>query len=115
MKDKVSFSTMTETWFDDIAHSNLPNKVEILNMMTHVANKINLIRVVKLLELNSTVKGIKEVINHANFIIVGEFNSEFRFRYTNPKGHKAFSKQVSVTSEFFSMLRQSLTYNELED
>ncbi len=30
---------MTETWFDDIAHSNLPNKVEILNMMTRVANK----------------------------------------------------------------------------
>ena len=112
MAEKIAFNTMVETWFNDITNGDLPNKIDILNQMTKVPTRRNLLKVEALLKVNGATKGIKEVLNHIAFILAGEFKSEFRYRYSTFSGNNSFYKQVSVASEFFSLLRQALTYSD---
>jgi hypothetical protein len=104
------FSKDIDKWFDIISSVEISNKQEILFIINKTANKKNF---TKLLDLiynrikNNNGTGLRSVYSMIISIADNNYKNEFLNRFSNNK------KQVSVCSEFFSLLKQALTYKDI--
>jgi len=122
----TTFNESTDTWFSDMSEvaKDLQYKNKILNVIKYVPNKNNLLKLKALLraeqtyimertdsnaETDKTFIALDNCIKTIDLCMDGEFRKEFRYQYHKTLNIKG-GYMVSVTSEFFSLLKQSLTY-----
>jgi hypothetical protein len=98
------FNKDVDKWFDFIVDSKINNKKEIISILNKTANINNFDKLFKLIETNKQFKKVNIFIIN---IMSNKYSKEFRYKYSNNKN------TVSVTSEFFSLLKQALTYKDL--
>jgi hypothetical protein len=113
---KSNFSMQVDEWFSRLSEfgnetSELKDQIVELSS-ANIPNRRRLDKMILLLEQLPATPQFVKLITQANAIITGDYSGrgkEFKFAYNRVS---RFQGQCSATSEFFSMIRQAITYND---
>lgn len=117
MPDREPFYQQVDQWFDSLGKLGQrfkPLKAQIVELVSAaIPNRRRLEKLIPLLEqLPARLQA--KLVPQAKAIMAGEYSGQgssksFRFRYNSIS---IWQGQCSATSEFFSMIRQAITYND---
>jgi hypothetical protein len=116
MSEREPFSQHVDGWFEPMIRfgakpSDLKTQIVALTDRSLTPNRRSLEKVIGLLE--QLPKRLRtKLVAQAKAVLNREYTGPkktFRFTFST---HSPLSGQCSATSEFFSMLRQAITYND---